>query len=93
MREIFVNGIHDYDIKEVGEDTVLSRSYGGNWQDHVKGKEVLRITDDGNGVDIRFEDLSLDLLRLDYSQREELLILLKLTASDSIHEVGTKKKF
>jgi hypothetical protein len=47
------------------------RSNGGHWSDHVRGKKIMSITDNGNGY--IFPKLTKDV---DYAEGMELFLLL-----------------
>lgn len=63
---------HDYDIVNL-DAIVLTRSNGLQWNEECRGKDVLKLIDDGNGVVISGLDKK---LKLDYCQVIELLSIL-----------------
>ena len=54
----------------------LRYSNDGIWTRHTKGTKAVQFTDDGNGVDIKFANKP--KFRLDYSEMEQLSILLEM---------------
>lgn len=53
----------------------LSYSNSECWSDHIRGETILTITDDGNGVKVKWEEKP-EKNRLDYSQMRELQLVL-----------------
>jgi hypothetical protein len=87
-QQIFIDDIHEYDYEEQdGVHHTLYYSNGGEWQNHIKGNIAMTIEDDGNGLKVKFDDN----YRIDYSEAEQLFILLKLINSPAKYEISTKK--
>jgi len=86
-KQIFVDDNYDYDY-EVVKDNVhtLSMSYASQWSEHVRGEVALKIEDDGNGLVVRFNEKG----RIDYSEAEQLFILLKLIIDPAKYEISSK---
>jgi len=85
-QQIFVDDAHEYDYEILNNIHVLYYSNGAEWINHKKGMVAMSIKDDGNGLDIFFEELG----RIDYSEAERLFILLKLINQPAKYEIGTK---
>lgn len=91
-QQIFIDDIHEYDYEEVTVGNIkyhnLYYSNGGEWQNHIKGMIAMSIANNGNGLIINefLEDSS----EINYSEAEELFILLKLINSPAKYEIGTK---
>ena len=87
-KQIFVDDNYDYDYEVVNDNVhTLSRSYASQWSDHVRGEVALKIEDDGNGLVVRFNEKG----RIDYSEAEQLFILLKLIIDQAKYEISTKQ--
>ena len=87
-QQIFVDDVHEYDYEILNDNVhVLYYSNGDEWVNHAKGMVAMSIKDDGNGLDIFFEELG----RIDYSEAERLFILLKLINQPAKYEIGTKQ--
>jgi hypothetical protein len=87
-KQIFVDDNYDYDYQVVNDNVhTLSRSYASQWPDHVRGEVALKIEDDGNGLVVRFNEKG----RIDYSEAEQLFILLKLIIDQAKYEISTKQ--
>jgi hypothetical protein len=92
-QQIFIDDIHEYDYEELTQGDVIHHnlyySNGGEWQNHVKGMIAMIIADNGNGLIINefLEDSS----EINYSEAEQLFILLKLINPIQKYEIGTKK--
>lgn len=84
MKQVFTNHnhpkskeekwYHDFDIIEHDDVKILNRTNGGEWTEEFKGKEAARIIDYGDDLTIIFDQKR--KIKLDYSQAEELFILL-----------------
>ncbi len=64
---------HEYDLVKIADQTLLKCSRNGEWSDHMKGKQVASLEDDGNGVKINIEGKK---IKLDYLQAFQILVLL-----------------
>lgn len=90
---IFVDEEHDYDYKVKTDKFgnvkhTLYHSNGRMWTDEVRGKKILSITDNGNGLKIN-KKIKKSLL---YHEAFELSILLKIISfNDSIVEWSNKE--
>ena len=94
MEAIFVDGVHEYDYthKEIQEGVVhlLFRSNGDQWSDHCKGKEIMSITDTGDGF---LFNHSKPKKEMDYHYAFYLSIMLKkLSFNDHKVEISGKKE-
>lgn len=91
-QQIFVDDVHEYDY-ELTDDNLhtLCYSNSGEWQNDVKGMVANTVIDDGNELIIRFDKVNKIATRLDYSEAERLLILLKLINQPAKYEIGTKQ--
>ena len=87
-QQIFVDDVHEYDYDVVDDNIHALYFQGGQWNSHLLGTVAMAIKDDGNGLDIFFEELG----RIDYSEAERLFILLKLINQPAKYEIGTKKQ-
>lgn len=83
-------GLHDYDLKVVttdeGDVFSLHLSNGDQWNESVKGKLVLSMTNNGNGV--KFDR---KLKNLDYSELVYLRILLNFEHMTDAHLLNREK--
>lgn len=62
----------------------LSYSNSECWSEHARGKTILKVTNDGNGFKIKWEEKP-EKNRLDYSQMRELqLVLTHIQKSDPV---------
>jgi hypothetical protein len=90
MEEIYIDGRHEYDYCFNNDDVstyTLYHSHDDYWSDHIKGIEALRLEDTGNGVKI----IGLNSKKeIDYSQIEELHILLRLYTQVIHYEIAHK---
>ena len=87
-QQIFIDGIHEYDYELIDDNLhALYYSNGGEWTEHVKGMVAMSIRDDGNGL----EGMDGSSNRINYSEAEQLFILLKLINSPAKHEIAEKK--
>ena len=63
---------------QAGHDVCrLSYSYSECWNEPVRGKTILTVTNDGNGFKIKWEEKP-EKNRLDYSQMRELQLVLNI---------------
>lgn len=65
---------HDYDLEDGYLFTTLKYSANVDWGDQLVGRVAASIQDDGNGIIIKMEGIK--KLELNYSQAQQLLILL-----------------
>ena len=88
-QQIFINVVYDYDYEVVDNKHTLFYSKDMSWSDTVKGEIALQIEDDGNGLIVlsKFSEEN----RIDYSESEQLYILLKLINTPCNYEIGTKR--
>lgn len=83
---IIVDGKHEYDYSLEENVHTLRYSDNGSW---TFPKEIaMQIVDDGNGLIIKFSEKG----RIDYSEAEKLLILLKIINRDIKYELVTNKE-
>ena len=85
-QQIFVDNIYDYDYEEQDRTHTLYYSNGDQWNGHIKGEVAMAINDDGNGLKVKFNEKG----RIDYSEAQELFILLKLINEPSVYEISSK---
>ena len=83
---ILVDGKHEYDYSLEENVHTLRYSDNGSWT--YPNQVAMQIVDDGNGLIIKFREKN----RIDYSEAEQLLILLKLINKDIIYEIVTEKE-
>ena len=92
MKQIFVNGQYDYDysqeLTEEGVVHILFCSNADHWSDHYRGKELLSITDDGDGFNFNH---SRPKKEMDYHYALYLSILLKIISFND-HKVEISGK-
>jgi len=88
-KQIFVDDEYMYDY-DIINDNVHTLYYSNNefWSDHVRGQEAMQIIDDGDGL-----ILPAKLKTLDYSQAEQMFILLKLINQPAVYEIASKELF
>ena len=88
-KQIFVDDeyMYDYDIINDNMHT-LYYSNSEFWSDHVREQEAMQIIDDGDGL-----ILPAKLKTLDYSQAEQMFILLKLINQPAVYEIASKELF
>lgn len=86
-QQIFVDDVHEYDYDVINDNVHALYFQGGQWNSHLLGTVAMAIKDDGNGLDIFFEELG----RIDYAEAERLFILLKLINQPAKYEIGTKQ--
>ena len=65
----------------INDSRIKMSFYGDTWSEHVRGKEIVKLKDHGNGVNISFKKGT--KLKLDYDEIEELEALLKFYNEDS----------
>ena len=88
--QIFVDGDYDYDYAIVDDNKhTLYYSNVEHWTSHIRGEIAFQIEDDGNGLKIlsKFSEKK----RIDYSESEQLYILLKLINTPCNYEIGSKR--
>jgi hypothetical protein len=86
-QQIFVDDVHEYDYDVVDDNIHALYFQGGQWNSHLLGTVAMAIEDDGNGLQVFFEELG----RIDYAEAERLFILLKLINQPAKYEIGTKR--
>ena len=87
-KQIFIDGEYQYDYEVDGKMHRLLFCDTEFWSDTTRGNIAFEIKDDGNGMNI----ISLfDKNDIDYSQAEQLQILLRLLDQGTVYEVSTKK--
>jgi len=69
--------------KNINDSRIKMSFYGDTWSEHVRGKEVVKLKDHGNGVNINFKSGTKIKIKLDYAEVEELSALLKFYNEDS----------
>jgi len=88
-QQIFIDDIHEYDYEELTQGNIIHHnlyfSKAEQWADFTKGEIAMVIKDDGNGLEVG------ELNKINYSQAEQLFILLKLINPIQKYEIGTKK--
>lgn len=89
MKKIYVDGGHDYDYgkkTELNGSTLhtLYRSDNPEWYENKRGKAVLSILDDGNGLSIRS-----NTDYMDYSEALVLRILIGIVMKDDYKTLQT----
>jgi hypothetical protein len=94
MKKIYVNGVHEYDYKLAIDDGnkliinagneihQLYHSQNHEWSDDVKGKLAISISDNGAGI-----EFSEPIEQIDYSDAQELRILLGIILKDDCEEL------
>jgi len=83
MKAILVDKKHEYDYEVINNLHILKYSDNSDW---VFPKGIaMQIVDDENGLVIKLEEEG----RINYSEAEELLILLKLINKDFKYEMIT----
>lgn len=88
---IFVDGVYDYDYEVVDDNKhTLYYSTEEHLTSHYIGKIALQIEDDGNGF--KFLTKFTEKNRMDYSESEQLYILLKLINTPCNYEIGTRRQ-
>ena len=89
-QQIFIDDVHEYDYELIDNNRhTLYYSNGSEWAEHVKGMVAMSIKDDGNGLEGMEESSN----RINYSEAEQLFILLKLINFPAKYEIGTKILF
>lgn len=91
MKQIFINGIHDYDFEKKDRSYNLYFNQGDQWQSHTRGKLALSLEDTGNGFKVK----KIKGREFNYSQALYLTILLKIAhrADDYKFEMSDKIEF
>ena len=84
---IIVDGKHEYDYF-LEDDNVHTLSYSNNESWNHPNEIAMQVIDDGNGLVIKFREKG----RIDYSEAEQLLILLKIINRDTKYELVTNKE-
>jgi hypothetical protein len=84
---IIVDGKHEYDYF-LEDDNVHTLSYSDNGSWNYPNEIAMQLIDDGNGLVIKFREKG----RIDYSEAEQLLILLKIINRDIKYELVTNKE-
>jgi hypothetical protein len=84
---IIVDGKHEYDYT-LEDDNVHTLRYSDNINWTYPKEIAMQIGDDGNGLIVQFNEEG----RIDYSEAEKLLILLKIINRDIKYELVTKKE-
>jgi hypothetical protein len=86
-KQIFVNDVHDYDYELTDNNVhILYYSNGSQWNNHIKSTICMSIKNDGNGFVVKFNEKG----RIDYSEAEQLFILLKLVSQPAKYEIANK---
>lgn len=89
IQQIFIDDIHEYDYEKLTQGNIIHHnlyfSKAEQWADFTKGKIAMSIIDDGNGLEVGKSG------KINYSEAEQLFILLKLINPIQKHEIGTKK--
>ena len=87
-KQIFVNDAHEYDYELLADNVhALYYSNGSEWIENLRGTICMSIKNDGNGLQIDVEEKG----RIDYSEAEQLFILLKFINKQSKYEIGIKQ--
>jgi hypothetical protein len=87
-KQIFIDGEYQYDYEVSGKLHRLLFCDTEFWSDTTRGTVAFELLDDGNGMNI----MSLfDKNNIDYTQAEQLQILLRLLDQGTVYEVSTKK--
>jgi len=94
MRQIFVDGEYDYDYSkeetEQGITHILFISNGEHWNSNCRGKEILSITDNGDGFIFNHSKPNKEM---DYHYAFYLSILLKMISFNGCKvEISGKKE-
>lgn len=91
-KQIFIDGEYQYDYEVNYEvSSKIHRLLFCDtefWSDTTRGTLAFELLDDGNGINIIS---TLDKNNMDYTQAEQLQILLRLLDQDTVYEVSTKK--
>ena len=86
-QQIFVDDVHEYDYELINDNVhTLYYSNAVQWHSHVKERIAMQIKDYGNGL----EGLQESSNRIDYSEAEQLFILLKIINHPAKYEIATK---
>jgi hypothetical protein len=84
---IIVDGRHEYDYF-LEDDNVHTLRYSDNGSWTYPNEIAMQIVDDGNGLIVQLDEEG----RIDYSEAEKLLILLKIINRDTKYELVTNKE-
>lgn len=84
---IIVDGKHEYDYF-LEDDNVHTLSYSDNGEWTYPNEIAMQVIDDGNGLVVVFNEEG----RIDYSEAEKLIILLKIINRDTKYELVTNKE-
>ena len=85
-KQIFIDDVHEYDYELVDDNRhTLYYSNGAGWQEYIRGNVAMQIIDTGNGLHTNLHKT------INYSEAQELFILLKLINQPSKYEISTKK--
>ena len=84
---IIVDGKHEYDYF-LEDDNVHTLSYSDNGSWTYPNEVAMQVMDDGNGLIVQLDEEG----RIDYSEAEKLLILLKIINRDTKYELVTNKE-
>ena len=84
---IIVDGKHEYDYF-LEDDNVHTLSYSNNGEWTHPNEVAMQVMDDGNGLVVYLDEPT----RIDYSEAEKLLILLKIINKDTKYELVTNKE-
>jgi hypothetical protein len=84
---IIVDGKHEYDYT-LEDDNVHTLRYSDNGSWTYPKEIAMQIVDDGNGLIVQLDEEG----RINYSEAERLLILLKIINRDTKYEVVTNKE-
>lgn len=94
--QIFIDNQYeyDYDCIEKGKKKIHTLYYAPteSWSDELHNKPAITIEDFGDGLNIVTK---LNYKHLEYTEADQLLILLKIINTDPfyncVYEIGTKK--
>jgi len=84
---IIVDGKHEYDYS-LEDDSVHTLRYSDNGSWTYPKEIAMQVVDDGNGLIVQLDEEG----RIDYSEAEKLLILLKIINRDIKYELVTNKE-
>ena len=83
---IIIDGKHEYDYEVNNNIYTLKYSDNDYWT--YPKKVAMQVVDDANGLVVQFDDEG----RINYSEAEKLLILLKMIDRNTKYEVVTNKE-
>ncbi len=94
--QIFIDNQYeyDYDCTEKGKKKIHTLYYAAveGWNENLHNQKALTIEDTGDGFSIVTK---LNYKHIDYSEADQLLILLKIISSNppfqNVYEIGAKK--